>query len=66
MPVPSGFAYALHRWRWGIKHPKEKFKFVNLLTENAKYEIVITINAIYERVSILLGSQWLGGREADI
>ena len=27
----------------GIKNPKEKFKFVNLLTENAKYEIVITI-----------------------
>ena len=50
----------------GIKNPKAKFKFVNLLTENAKYEIVITISAIYERVSIILGSQWLGGREADI
>ena len=50
----------------GVKNPNEKFKFVNLLTESAKYEIVITINAIYERVSILLGSQWLGGREADI
>ena len=37
----------------------------SLLTENAKYEIVITISAIYERVSIILGSQWLGGREAD-
>ena len=32
----------------GIKNPKEKFKFVNLLTENAKYEIVITKNAIYD------------------
>ena len=50
----------------GIKNPKEKLKFVNLLTENAKYKLIITINAIYERVSILLGSQWLGGREADI
>ena len=34
--------------------------------KKAKYEIVITINAIYERVSIILGSKWLGGREADI
>ena len=49
-----------------IKNPTEKFKFVNLFTENAKYERVITIDAIYEQVSIILGSQWLCGREADI
>ena len=49
----------------GIKNLKEKFKFVNFLAENAKYEIVIIINAINVQVSIILGSQWLCGREAD-
>ena len=50
----------------GIKIQRRSFNLLIYSLKKAKYEIVITINAIYERVSIILGSQWLGGREADI
>ena len=51
----------------GLKIQRRSLNLLIYSLKKAKYEIiVITINAIYERVSIILGSQWLGGREADI
>ena len=51
----------------GLKIQRRSLNLLIYSLKKAKYEIiVITINAIYERVSIIFGSQWLGGREADI
>ena len=50
----------------GLKIQRRSLNLFIYSLKKAKYEIVITINAINERVSIILGSQWLGGREADI
>ena len=51
----------------GLKIQRRSLNLLIYSLKKAKYEIiVITIYAIYEQVSIILGSQWLGGREADI
>ena len=50
----------------GIKNPKEKFKFVNLLTEKGKIRDSYHHKCYLRTSQHNIGSQWLGGREADI